>query len=98
MTVLVEVFAWSDCFFFCQQSASLWPICLQWLHALANLPINVWIGRVGTDKESATCTGMSLTFGKVGGIAVDMELHVTGMVVDNGIRVGGTVIKKLNDS
>eukprot|EP00522_Entomoneis_paludosa_P018347 CAMPEP_0172452096 /NCGR_PEP_ID=MMETSP1065-20121228/9860_1 /TAXON_ID=265537 /ORGANISM="Amphiprora paludosa, Strain CCMP125" /LENGTH=41 /DNA_ID= /DNA_START= /DNA_END= /DNA_ORIENTATION= len=34
----------------------------------------------------------SLGLGEVGGIAVDAEDHVTGLVADDGIRVGAGVV------
>ena len=64
----------------------------------------IWIRRavrifgIGTEKKCISCSGPGLTFRKIGGITVDMELHVTSMVPDNGIWMGGTIIQEMCDS
>ena len=50
------------------------------------------------EEEGTSSAGTGLAFGKVRSVTVDMKLHVTGLVPDNGIWVSGTVVQELCDS
>ena len=54
-----------------------------------------WIGRVNglVSKELvATYAAVRSGFGKVGGVTVEVQDHVTGAVSDGGVRVGRSII------
>ena len=61
------------------------------------LGIGVWsFGRVfgfGTEEEVAACSTAGFCFGKVRGVAVDVEVHVAGVVADSSVRMCGTVVQ-----
>ena len=59
----------------------------------------IWIGRFSglVAKEIvATNTAVSAGFGKVGGVNVEVQDHVTGAVWDGGVRVGRSIIEEPN--
>ena len=58
-----------------------------------------WLGRVSgfvakeiVDTDAAVSTG----FGKVGGITVEVQYHVTGVISDGGVWVGRRIIEEPN--
>ena len=56
-----------------------------------------WFGHVGanvTQKIVSTSVAAGLRFGEVGGVAVNVEDHVTDSITDCGVRVRGGVIKQ----
>ena len=58
-----------------------------------------WLGRVSglVSKEIvATDSAASSVFGKVGGVTVEVQDHVTGAVLDCGARVGRSIIEEPN--
>lgn len=59
----------------------------------------VWI-RVGfvTEKMETTSARASFGFRQVGGIAVNVKEHCTGMITNGGIRVCGCIVEKVNGS
>ena len=56
---------------------------------------------IGSDWDSvgeevvATGSGAGAGLGEVGGVAVDSKLHVTGVIADDGIWMGGGIVEKL---
>ena len=58
-----------------------------------------WLGRVSglVAKEIvATDTAASSGFGKLGGVTVEVQDHVTGAILDGGVRVGRSIIEYPN--
>ena len=58
-----------------------------------------WLGRVSgfVSKEIvATNAAASAGFGKLGGVTVEVEDHVTGAISDGGIWVGRRIIEETN--
>jgi hypothetical protein len=51
------------------------------------------VSEIEVSSKSAPCTWLI----EVIGIAVYMELHVTGMVLGNGIGVSGCIVQELVD-
>jgi hypothetical protein len=49
------------------------------------------------EKENAAGAGMRFSLRKIGGVAVDMEPHVAGMVTNGGIGISGKVVEELGD-
>ena len=43
--------------------------------------------------DAATCVGI----GEVGGIVMDVEDHLTGVIADDGDRVGSCVVEEVSD-
>lgn len=52
-----------------------------------------WISRFGAEEEVATDTTFGFGFREIGGIAMDVEYHIAGMVADDGIGMGGSIVK-----
>ena len=58
-----------------------------------------WLGRVSglVNKELvATYAAASAGFGKVGGVTVELQYHVTGAVADGGVGVGRSIFEEPN--
>ena len=58
-----------------------------------------WLGRVSgfVAKEIvATDADASARFGKIGGITVEVQDHVTGAILDGGVWVGRSIIEEPN--
>ena len=58
-----------------------------------------WLGRVSgfVSKEIvATNAAASTGFGKVGGVTVEVQDHVTGAISDGGVWVGRSIIEEPN--
>ena len=56
-----------------------------------------WLGHVGanvTQKIVSTSAAAESRFGEVGGVAVNVEDHVTGSIPDRGDRVRGGIIEQ----
>ena len=56
-----------------------------------------WFGHVGanvTQKIVSTSAAAGTRFGEVGGVAVNVEDHDTGGIMDCGVRVRGGLIKQ----
>ena len=54
-----------------------------------------WLGRVGglvAKEVVATYAATSAGIGKVGGVTVEVQDHVTGAVADSGVGVGRSII------
>jgi hypothetical protein len=54
-----------------------------------------WIRGTVAQVVVASGSGAGISFREVGGIAVNVEDHVTGMVADGSIGVGSTVVQEL---
>ena len=58
-----------------------------------------WLGRVSeffVKEIVATNAAASAGFGKVGGVTVEVQDHVTGVILDGGIWVGLHIIEETN--
>jgi hypothetical protein len=51
----------------------------------------------GASEKIPSSTAAGLGFRQIGGIGVDMEHHITGMVGEGCIGVGGCIIKELGE-
>ena len=51
-----------------------------------------WIIRVGAKEKMAPDTAARFGLGQIRGVAMDVEYHVTGIVTEDGIRMGRGVI------
>jgi hypothetical protein len=56
-----------------------------------------WILGVAAEIEVASSTTASFWFGKIGGVAVNFEAHVTCDVSNCGFRFGGTVVEQVGN-
>ena len=54
--------------------------------------------RMVAEEEETRGAGAGLGLGKVGSVSVVVEDHVTGEVLDDGIRMGGCVVEQVHDS
>ena len=55
-----------------------------------------WFSGLVSKKVVATDAAASAGFGKVGGVTVEVQDHVTGAVADGGVGVGRIIIKDPN--
>ena len=55
------------------------------------------IAKSTTEEEDPTGSRECLFLRQIRSVAVDMEDHFAGVVAEDGIRVGGTVIEQLCD-
>ena len=60
---------------------------------------NFWIsGWCGTEEKDSAGTGAGFGLGEVRSVAVDVETHVAGAVLDDSVRMGGSIIEEVNGS
>ena len=55
------------------------------------------LGRCGAKEKIAARAGARVCFGQVGGIAVNVQAHITGGVADCGVRVGRAIVEQVID-
>ena len=58
-----------------------------------------WLGRVSgffAKEIVATNAAARAEFGKVGGVTVEVQDHVTGAILDGGVWVGRSIIEEPN--
>ena len=55
------------------------------------------VNRTWPKEVNTGSTAACVFFGEIGGIAVEMENHVTGEIADFGVRVGVRVVKGIDD-
>jgi hypothetical protein len=56
--------------------------------------INWRVFGVGAKEEESAYSGAGLGLKEVGCIAVDLEYHVTGLVSDDGVQMGGCIVQQ----
>ena len=72
---------------------------MAWIGPLRGGVRERWLGRVSgfVAKEIVTTDAAASTgFGKVGGVTVEVQDHVTGVISDGGVWVGRRIIEEPN--
>ncbi len=56
-----------------------------------------WVTGVGAEVMVAADSAASFRHREIGGVAIDVEDHVAGVITERGVGMGGAVVEYLDD-